>query len=124
MFDGMIGPDYEKGLELRRKINELLLTADKKKYRLKWDGHFAAHFGIIGFTTTPVSDGKYVYAFFGSRGMYCYDFKGNLIWEKDFGVRMQIKMAFGEGMAPVLADERFPTRVRTSPFTSQRVSVI
>jgi outer membrane protein assembly factor BamB len=38
--------------------------------------------------------------------MYCYDFKGNLIWEKDFGVQMRIKMAFGEGMAPVLAGNR------------------
>jgi outer membrane protein assembly factor BamB len=38
--------------------------------------------------------------------MYCYDFTGNLIWERDFGVKMQIKMAFGEGMAPVLAGNK------------------
>ena len=72
--------DYEKGLELRRKINELLLAADKKRFRLKWDGHFAAHFGIIGFTTTPVSDGKYVYAFFGYGVVACYDLDGNRRW--------------------------------------------
>jgi outer membrane protein assembly factor BamB len=72
--------DYEKGLELRRKINELLLKADKKKHRLKWDGHFASHFGIIGFTTTPVSDGKYVYAFVGYGVVACYDFEGNRRW--------------------------------------------
>ena len=47
--------DYEKGLELRRKINELLIGVDKKKYKLNWDGHLASHFGIVGFTTTPVS---------------------------------------------------------------------
>lgn len=34
---------------------------------------------------TPVTDGKYVVAFFGSEGLYCYDIDGNLIWEKDFG---------------------------------------
>ena len=72
--------DYEQGLELRRKINELLLEADKKKYKLKWDGHFASHFGIIGFTTTPVSDGKCIYAFFGYGVVACYDLDGNRRW--------------------------------------------
>jgi outer membrane protein assembly factor BamB len=72
--------DYEKGLELRHKINELLIRADKKKYKFKWDGHFASHFGIIGFTTTPVSDGKYVYAFYGFGVVVCYDFDGNRRW--------------------------------------------
>lgn len=34
---------------------------------------------------TPVTDGKYVVAFFGSEGLYCYDFDGNLQWDIDFG---------------------------------------
>ena len=72
--------DYEKGLELRRKINELLVAADKKKYKLKWDDHFASHFGIIGFTTTPVSDGRHVYAFFGYGVVACYDLEGKRQW--------------------------------------------
>jgi outer membrane protein assembly factor BamB len=53
-------------------------------------------------SNSPVTDGKYVYAFFGSRGMYCYDMDGNLVWEKDFGVQMRMKLAFGEGTAPVI----------------------
>ena len=32
---------------------------------------------------TPVTDGEMVYAYFGMTGMFCYDFDGNLIWEKD-----------------------------------------
>ncbi len=36
-------------------------------------------------SSTPVTDGKYVVAYFGSEGMYCYDFKGKLIWQKDLG---------------------------------------
>jgi len=32
------------------------------------------------------TDGKFVLAFFGSEGLYCYDMDGNLLWEKDFGV--------------------------------------
>ncbi len=32
------------------------------------------------------TDGKYVVAFFGSEGLFCYDMNGNLIWQKSFGV--------------------------------------
>ena len=34
---------------------------------------------------TPATNGSYVVAFFGSDGLYCYDFEGKLIWKKDFG---------------------------------------
>ena len=32
------------------------------------------------------TDGKYAVAFFGSEGLYCYDYEGKLIWKKNFGV--------------------------------------
>lgn len=35
---------------------------------------------------TPATDGKYVVVHFGSEGLYCYDFKGNLVWKKDMGI--------------------------------------
>ncbi len=35
---------------------------------------------------TPATDGKYLVVHFGSEGMYCYDFDGNLIWKKDMGI--------------------------------------
>lgn len=47
------------------------------------------------------TDGEYVIAFFGSYGLYCFDMKGSLVWEKDFG-KMNIRMSFGEGSSPVL----------------------
>jgi len=34
---------------------------------------------------TPATDGRYVLAFFGSDGLYCYNLEGKLIWKKDFG---------------------------------------
>jgi outer membrane protein assembly factor BamB len=37
-------------------------------------------------SSTPVTDGKYVVAFFGSEGLYCYDLKGKLAWKKDLGI--------------------------------------
>ena len=36
--------------------------------------------------TSIATDGKYAVAFFGSEGLYCYDMKGNLQWQKNFGV--------------------------------------
>lgn len=35
---------------------------------------------------TPATDGKYLVAFFGSEGLYTYDFDGKLVWKKDFGI--------------------------------------
>ena len=34
---------------------------------------------------TPATDGEFVVAFFGSEGLYCFDFEGRLIWKHDFG---------------------------------------
>jgi len=52
-----------------------------------------------------VTDGKHVYAFFGSRGLYCLDMSGEIKWEKDFG-DMTIHMSWGEGSSPVLYDDK------------------
>jgi len=35
---------------------------------------------------TPVTNGEYVVAIFGSEGMVCYDFNGNEQWRKDLGI--------------------------------------
>ena len=36
--------------------------------------------------TTLAVDGEHVVAFFGSEGLYCFDFKGKLLWQKNFGI--------------------------------------
>lgn len=48
-----------------------------------------------------ITDGEHMIASFGSYGMYCFDMKGNLIWEKDLG-DMHIAGTFGEGTSPVI----------------------
>ena len=53
---------------------------------------------------SPVTDGKYVWASFGSRGVYCYDVKGNHKWSRDLG-KMKTRNAFGEGASPALAGD-------------------
>ena len=54
---------------------------------------------------SPVTDGEHVYAFFGSRGLYCFDMNGNQKWDKDFG-KMRIKLTFGEGSSPALYENK------------------
>jgi outer membrane protein assembly factor BamB len=36
--------------------------------------------------STPVTNGKYVIALFGSHGLYAYDLNGKLLWKQDLGV--------------------------------------
>jgi len=52
-------------------------------------------------SASPITDGQYLFAYFGSRGLHCYDLDGNLKWSKDFG-RMQTRNGFGEGGSPAL----------------------
>ena len=35
---------------------------------------------------TPATDGRRVVAFFGSQGLYAFDYAGTLVWKKDLGV--------------------------------------
>jgi len=50
--------------------------------------------------STPATDGKLVYAFFGTEGLYAYDFKGKLAWKADIGKLGTVGM--GTGTSPIL----------------------
>jgi outer membrane protein assembly factor BamB len=50
--------------------------------------------------STPVTDGKRVYAFFGSEGLYAYDMSGKLAWKADLGKLGTVGM--GTGTSPIL----------------------
>ncbi len=52
--------------------------------------------------STPATDGKYVYAFFGSEGLYAYDMSGKLAWKADLGKLGTVGM--GTGTSPILHD--------------------
>jgi len=70
-----------------------LYCLDKTTGKIRWEK--TAHKGIpkqkrhpmsSHANCTPATNGKYVVAFFGSEGLYCYDMDGNLQWEKNFGL--------------------------------------
>ncbi|HVG38467.1 MAG TPA: PQQ-binding-like beta-propeller repeat protein, partial [Pyrinomonadaceae bacterium] len=50
--------------------------------------------------STPATDGRHVYAFFGAEGLYAYDYNGRLAWRADLGKLGTGGM--GAGTSPVL----------------------
>ncbi len=67
------------------------------------------HEGTHGTNThssaSPVTDGKHIYASFGSHGLFCLDMDGNQIWERDLG-KMTMRGTFGEGASPALYEDK------------------
>lgn len=49
--------------------------------------------------STPVSDGRRLYVFFGKSGVYCFDLNGEQIWQASVGDRTS---GWGSGCSPVL----------------------
>ncbi len=50
---------------------------------------------------TPVTDGKYVFASFGSAGLYAVDFQGTVLWKRDLGL-MRGRAGWGTSSSPIL----------------------
>lgn len=55
-------------------------------------------------SASPCTDGEYVYANFGSRGIHCYRVDGTPVWSRQLG-KMTMRNGFGEGSSPTLVDD-------------------
>ncbi|MFC2156856.1 PQQ-binding-like beta-propeller repeat protein [Acidobacteriota bacterium] len=93
-------------------VKFLLIAVDRETGKVKWERlareeipHQSRNNTGAWATASPITDGERVYAFFGSRGLYCYDFEGKLIWEKDFG-DMDTQGDMGEGASPALYKDK------------------
>jgi outer membrane protein assembly factor BamB len=97
------------GANAGREHKFVVMCLDRRSGNVLWERvakvatpHEGYHHQYGSFASnTPVTDGKHVYAFFGSRGIYCYDLNGKLVWEKAFQP-MRMRLGFGEGVATVL----------------------
>lgn len=87
----------------------MLLCFDRKTGKLLWEKvarmatpHQRHHQQYGSFASnSPVTDGTHVIASFGSRGVYAYTVKGDLVWQKDLG-QLRMYNDFGEGAWPAL----------------------
>jgi len=54
---------------------------------------------------TPVTDGRYVYVTFGNVGIFCFDFDGELVWQKKLTPH-KTRYGWGTAASPVLHQDR------------------
>jgi len=56
-------------------------------------------------SSSAITDGRRVFAWFESEGLYAYDMDGKPLWQADLG-KKSMRMQFGEGSTPVLYGDR------------------
>ncbi|HBY63528.1 MAG TPA: hypothetical protein DEH78_27195 [Solibacterales bacterium] len=102
---------FGQGAQGEQPEHKLMVMAyDRQTGKLLWERtaktvkpHEGYHRRYGSFASnSPVTDGQRLYVFFGSNGVFCYDLNGKLIWERDTGVKLRMRNAFGEGTAAVL----------------------
>jgi outer membrane protein assembly factor BamB len=86
----------------------VVLCLDRQTGKILWERtateqvpHEGIHPTHSYAAASPTTDGKYVYASFGSRGIYCYDMAGKFRWKRNLGL-MQTRYGWGEGTSPVI----------------------
>lgn len=105
-------PDTAPGAHDNSSVTQrhrfVALAINRRNGRVVWQKtlheslpHEGGHFTGTLASASPVTDGKHLFAYFGSHGLYCLDFQGELKWKRSFG-RMQTKHAHGEGSSPAL----------------------
>lgn len=72
----------------------------KKVLREEWP-HEGGHDTGSPASNSPITDGEFIYAFFGSRGLYCLDTDGAVKWQQQLG-KMRTLHSHGEGSSPAL----------------------
>jgi outer membrane protein assembly factor BamB len=98
------------GLSPRGVHRFLVMAIDRRTGRILWERtateqepHEASHFeNGTWASSSPVTDGAHVFAYFESFGLYAYDMNGTLLWEKALG-RKRMRNQFGEGSTPALS---------------------
>lgn len=101
-------PGAHDNLPVDSKYRFVVIAIDRVDGKVLWEKtvHQAvpvegAHYTASLASASPVTDGDHVIAHFGSHGLYCLDFDGNMIWSKQLG-RMHTKHGHGEGSSPAL----------------------
>ena len=65
--------------------------------------HEGAHNDNDFASASPTTDGKSLFCWFGSAGLFCYDLNGTKLWQRDLG-EAKVGSSLGEGSSPVLYD--------------------
>ena len=101
-------PGAHDNLPVTSRQRFVVLAIDRGNGKVLWQrdvgealphegGHYTASFA----SHSPVTDGRHVFACFGSYGLFCLDRSGTVVWQLDMG-DMQSRHGHGEGSSPVL----------------------
>jgi outer membrane protein assembly factor BamB len=101
------------GVRPRDRYRFTVLSIDRRTGKTIWERtareeqpHEATHQDNGTYaSSSAITDGRRVYAWFESQGMYVYDMDGGLLWSKDLGDKT-MRNQFGEGSTPVLSGDR------------------
>jgi outer membrane protein assembly factor BamB len=102
----------DRGVAPDRDLRFVVLALDRATGKTVWERavvkarpHEGTHTDGSWAAASAITDGERVWAFFGSRGIYCLrGSDGEPLWHRDLG-DMQTKLGFGEGASPVLAGD-------------------
>ncbi len=90
-----------------------LVCLDRKTGALRWDKEFKAEVPESDYkagndswhgyaSSTPASDGKHLFVFFGKSGVFCFDLTGKKIWSTSVGTKTT---GWGSATSPVLTKD-------------------
>jgi len=101
-----------RGVSTDKAHQFTILSINRKDGQILWRQtatqalpHEGTHNDGSWASNSPITDGELLFAYFGSRGVFCYDLKGNLKWQKDLG-DMSTRNGFGEGSSPALHGDK------------------
>ena len=101
-------PGAHDNVASMRRQKFVILAVNRRDGTIAWQRtlrselpHEGTHVTGSWASNSAVTDGEYLFASFGSRGLYCLDMDGALLWQTDFG-DMQTLHGHGEGSSPVL----------------------
>jgi len=111
--DGPASHQSRSTMQPRDVHRFIVLAIDRRTGRIKWertaqkerprapsmkDGTWAS--------SSAITDGSRVFAFFESTGLYAYDMDGSLLWQKHFGDKQMFAEVGESGSTPVLYGDR------------------
>ncbi len=101
-------PGAHDNVLVTRRHRFVVLAVNRRDGKIAWQRkvreglpHEGGHYTGSYASASPVTDGEHLFAFFGSRGLYCLDLDGEVKWNADFG-EMRTKHGHGEGSSPAL----------------------
>ncbi len=100
------------GIQPSHVLEFTVIALDRRDGKVLWQRvarsarpHAGTHPDGTWASPSPITDGRRVFAFFGSNGLYCFTVDGRPVWEKDLG-DMRPRLGFGEGSSPFLYGDR------------------